>query len=336
MKDKLRWGIVGTGRIAREFAAGIAHSRHGELVAVASRNPVTEVAPEFGRVCLHTGYAELLADKSVEAVYIATPHPMHAEWAIRAAEAGKHVLCEKPIGMNAAEADAIIDAARRHDVFLMEAFMYRAHPQTEALTELVRSGAIGTIRLIEASFGFAKAFDPAGRQYDPGLGGGGILDVGCYPVSMVRLIAGAVAGKPFADPIAVLGAGHVGATGVDEWAAATLTFPDGLIAQVATGVALAQANVVRLFGTAGRIEVFSPWWCSGKQGGQSVISVTRAGDAPREVVTKTTDWLYAIEADTVARHLAARQSPAMSWDDTLGNMRALDALADAWPKRRQR
>jgi predicted dehydrogenase len=160
----LRWGIIGTGRIAREFAAGIAHSRHGKLVAVASRSPIIEAAPEFGAAHRHTGYAKLLSDKSVDAVYIATPHPMHAEWAIRAAEAGKHVLCEKPIGMNAAEADAIIDAARRHDVFLMEAFMYRAHPQTEALTALVRSGAIGEVRLIEASFGYAKAFDPAGRQ----------------------------------------------------------------------------------------------------------------------------------------------------------------------------
>ena len=281
--------------------------------------------PEFGTARQHVGYANLLDDKSVDAVYIATPHPMHAEWAIRAAEAGKHVLCEKPIGMNAAEADAIIDAARRHDVFLMEAFMYRTHTQTEALTKLVRSGEVGKIRLIEASFGYARAFDPTLRQYDPALGGGGILDVGCYPVSMARLIAGAVAGKPFADPLTVQGAGYLGATGVDEWAAATLTFPDGLIAQVATGVALAQANVVHLFGTEGRIEVASPWWCSGRQGGRGVITVTRTGEEPREVVVETEDWLYAIEADTVALHVADRQSPAMSWDDSLGNMRALDA-----------
>ena len=321
----LRWGIIGTGRIARQFADGLPHSQHGELVAVASRTPITELAPEFGTARRYTGYAALLADESVDAVYIGTPHPMHAEWAIRAAESGKHVLCEKPIGMNAAEADAIIDAARRNDVFLMEAFMYRFHVQTETLTGLIRSGEIGEVRLIEASFGFAKAFDPAGRQYDPALGGGGILDVGCYPVSMARLLAGAALGKPFADPLMVQGAGHLGPTGVDEWAVATLTFAGDVIAQVATGVALAQANVVRLFGTGGRIEVASPWWCSGRQGGRSHITVTRTGEPPREIAIETADWLYAIEADTVARNVKARQAPAMSWDDSLGNMRTLDA-----------
>lgn len=323
MVETLRWGILGTGRIARQFAAALATARHGDLVAVASRSAVGDV-PEFGGARIHVGYPALLADPDVDAVYIATPHPAHAEWAIKAAEAGKHILCEKPIGLNEAEAGAMIDAARRHDVFLMEGFMYRAHPQTEALVELIRSGIIGEIRLVQASFGYFKAFDAAARQYAPGLGGGGILDVGCYPVSMCRLIAGAVVGKPFAEPTSVAAAGHLGATGVDEWTAGILQFAGGLICQVSTSVALPQDNMVRIFGTLGQIELASPWFCSGREGGRSTISVTLAGGERRETVVETNEWLYAIEADHVAEHIAARQAPAMTWDDTLGNMRALD------------
>jgi predicted dehydrogenase/aryl-alcohol dehydrogenase-like predicted oxidoreductase len=329
MVDTLRWGILGTGRIARQFAAAVATAKHGRLVAVASRARMNDIPPEFGSTKFYPSYAELLAAPEVDAVYVAIPHPMHAEWAIKTAEAGKHVLCEKPIGMNAAEADAIIDAARRHDVFLMEAFMYRAHPQTAALVGLIRSGTIGEVRLIQASFGYTKAFDAAARQFAPELGGGGILDVGCYPVSLSRLVAGAAAGKPFADPVSIVAAGHLGTSGVDEWAAAILRFPGDLIAQVSTGVTLAQDNVARIFGTLGRIEVASPWFCSGREGGRSTITVRLASGESRETVIETADWLYAIEADHVAAHVAARQAPAMTWDDTLGNARALDAWRTA-------
>ena len=319
----LRWGILGTGRIARQFAAALGHARHGRLVAVASRGDAAPPA-EFAGARFHVGYDALLADPAVDAVYIATPHPSHAEWAIRTAEAGKHILCEKPIGMNAAEAEAMIAAARRHDVFLMEAFMNRVHPMTAALVGLLRAGVIGRPRLIRAAFGYAKKFDAASRTYDRALGGGGILDVGCYPVSIARLIAGAVANTPFADPIGLTAAGHVGATGIDEWAVATLEFPGQLYAQVATGVAVAMDNTVRIDGERGHIHVPSPWWCSGREGGRGIIAV-HAGGTTTEHVVETADWLYAIEADAVARHIPGRQVPAMGWDDTLGNMRTLDA-----------
>jgi predicted dehydrogenase/aryl-alcohol dehydrogenase-like predicted oxidoreductase len=325
MAEKLRWGILGTGRIARQFAAALATAQDGWLVGVASRAHVSEVPLEFAGARIYPSYAELLADPDVVAVYIAIPHPMHAEWAIKAAEAGKHVLCEKPIGMNAAEADAVIDAAWRHDVFLMEAFMYRAHPQTTALVELIRSGIIGEIRLIQANFGYYKQFDSAARQFAPELGGGGILDVGCYPVSLARLIAGATAGKPFAEPVSVTAAGHLGASGVDEWTAAILRFPGDLIAQVSASVSVAQDNVARIFGTLGSIELASPWFCSGKKGGRSTIAIHLANTESREVLVETTEWLYAIEAHHVAAHIAARQAPAMTWSDTIGNMRALDS-----------
>ncbi len=193
---RLAWGIIGTGSIAGAFAEGLSHSATGKLIAVGSRSK--ESAAKFGgkwgvppEAC-HASYEALLADDNVQAVYIATPHPLHAEWAIKAAEANKHILCEKPIGLNAYEAAAIIEAAIANDVFLMEAFMYRCAPQTAELIRLIRDERIiGDVRVIQGSFSFHAGYDEASRVLSNDLGGGGILDVGCYPVSMSRLIAGA-------------------------------------------------------------------------------------------------------------------------------------------------
>ena len=321
----LRWGILGTGRMARTFAAALAEAKGARLVAIASRGaPAAEAVG--GEVRLHRGYEALLADPDVQAIYIATPHPTHAEWAIKAAEAGKHVLCEKPLGMNAAEASAIIDAARANDVFLMEGFMFRLHPQTAKLIELVRSGRIGQIHLVQATFGYHKPFDAAARQYANDLGGGGILDVGCYCVSMARLIAGVVAGTQIAEPIVVQAVGKLGPTGTDDYAVATLQFADGLIAQLSTSVALPQESVVRIFGTGGRIEIASPWFCSGVEGGRSTITVVGTDGLREDIVIETDRWLYAIEAEHVAARITHRQAswPASTWQDSLGNMRVLD------------
>src|SRR4051812_36102353 len=198
---KIRWGIIGPGGIAKAFAGGVAGSRTGELTAIASRNPgKTALAETFPGARIVDGYDALLGDAEVDAVYIATPHPGHAEWAIKAAEAGKHVLVEKPMGLTAFEADAMMHAARKAGTFLGEAFMYRLHPQTTQIVELVKSGAIGEVRMIKSSFGFAMPrFMPEHRLYANELAGGGILDVGGYPVSMARLIAGAASGEPFAE-----------------------------------------------------------------------------------------------------------------------------------------
>ena len=328
MAKKLSWGLLAAGAIARAFATGVKHSKTGSLLAVGSRSKqkADAFAREFGIARAHGSYEELLADEDVQAVYVCTPHPMHAEWAIKAAEAGKHVLCEKPLTINHATATAVVEAARRNDVFLMEAFMYRCHPQTARLVELVREKAVGEVRLIKASFSFHAGADPTGRLLANELGGGGILDVGCYTTSMSRLIAGAAAGKDFAEPLEVKGCAHLGQTGVDEWAIASLRFPGDILAQVATGVQLAQENLVQVFGSEGHITV--PWpWIPSREGGASTILVHKKGqDAPEEIVIETKDYLYGLEADTVAANIDRRQAPppAMSWDDTLGNMRTLD------------
>jgi predicted dehydrogenase/aryl-alcohol dehydrogenase-like predicted oxidoreductase len=322
--SKLRWGLISTGRISGVFAKGLEASTTGELLAVGSRTQ--EAADKFGdeyKVPRRYGsYEALLADPDVDAVYISTPHPMHAEWAVKAAEAGKHILCEKPLTPNYPEATAVIEAARRNDVFLMEAFMYRCHPQIAKLVELVRDGVIGDVRIIQATFSFQAGFNPESRLFSNALGGGGILDVGCYCTSMSRLIAGAALGMDFAEPVEVRAMGRIGGTGVDEWAAGLLRFPNDIIAQIATGVSLGQENVVRIFGSQGNIFVPSPWF-----GGETAkLVVNRHGEQPREVVLENNPSSYTLEADAVARNIEKRQapSPCMSWDDTLGNMRTLD------------
>jgi predicted dehydrogenase/aryl-alcohol dehydrogenase-like predicted oxidoreductase len=326
MTSKLAWGILGTGSIARTLAAAITRSKTGALVAVGSRSEksANEFGDKFSVPRRHASYEALLADPEVQIVYISTPHSHHAQWAIRAAQAGKHILCEKPLGINHAQAMATIEAAERAGVFLMEAFMYRCHPQTKKLVELVRDRAIGDLRLIEAAFSFAANVGPEQRLANNDLAGGGILDVGCYTVSMSRLLAGAAHQQPFAEPIEVKGAGVLGPTGVDEYAAATLTFPGGILAQVSCGVRLAHDSGLRLYGTEGRITLASPWMPA-RDGGTTVISVKRHGaKEPTDIRIDTEEGLFSIEVDTVAAHIADHQAPELSWADTLGNMRALD------------
>lgn len=327
----IRWGIIGAGGIARVFLRGLNGSGSGRLVAIGSRHPAKpSLAADFPGARIHAGYDALLADPEVDAVYIATPHPAHAEWAIKAARAGKHVLVEKPAGLSAFEAEAMFDAARAAGTFMGEAFMYRLHPQTEKLVELVRSGIIGEVRLIRSSFGFAMPnFDPAHRLYANHLGGGGILDVGCYPVSMVRLIAGAAAGKPFLDPTTTLGVAQLGREGTDEWASAVLHFPNGIVAEVSCSISLQQDNMLRIFGTEGRIEVPDFWFVSGPRDGQpgKFDVILRDGTRRKEGGRKGLP-LYSYEADAAAAAIRAGRlefaAPGMGWADTLGNLRVLD------------
>ncbi|MFE0015890.1 aldo/keto reductase [Mesorhizobium sp. NPDC059054] len=327
--NKIRWGIVGPGTIAKAFAGGVAHSRSGVLEAIATRDPGKPgLADAFPGARILRGYDALLADPAVDAVYIATPHPGHAEWAIKALEAGKHVLVEKPMGLTAFEADAMMHAARKAGRFLGEAYMYRLHPQTLKLVELIKAGAIGEVRLIRSTFGYAMpSVMPEHRLYANDLAGGAILDVGGYPVSIARLIAGAAAGKPFLDPESVAGAGHLGTTGVDEWASALLRFAGGIVAEVSCSISLTQDNVLRIFGTKGRIEVADFWFASGKQGGTGHIDVITA-DGRQVVEVREEGWLYSFEVDAAGDAILAGGQefawPGMGWADSLGNLRVMD------------
>jgi predicted dehydrogenase/aryl-alcohol dehydrogenase-like predicted oxidoreductase len=332
MSDKIRWGLLATGAIAKAFARGVQSSQTGTLTAVGSRS--LEKAQAFGAAFgigrCHGSYEALLADPDVEAVYISTPHPLHAEWTIKAAEAGKHVLVEKPVALNQYEAQAMIEAATANQVFLMEAYMYRCHPQTARLVELLRQKIIGEVRMIQATFSFQAGFDPAGRIWNNALAGGGIMDVGGYTTSIARLVAGAALGQPFADPLSVTGAGHLHPqTGVDAWAAATLKFPAGMVAMLATGVGVNQENVLRIFGSEGNIFLPNPFAAAREGAMAGKIMVHRKGEAVQEIVADAPVTSFSLEADVCGRAIRAgrreAEAPAMSWADTLGNIRAQDA-----------
>ncbi|RAL99512.1 MULTISPECIES: aldo/keto reductase [Agrobacterium] len=328
-EQPIRWGIIGPGTIARTFADGIALSRTGRLEAIATRNPDKPgLAEAFAGARIVKGYDALLADPDIDAVYIATPHTGHAEWAIKAIRAGKNVLVEKPIAISAYDADAIFHEAKKAGVFAGEAYMYRLHPQTAKLLELVKARAVGDIRIIRSSFGFNMgSFRADHRLFANETAGGGILDVGGYPVSMVRMIAGAVDGKPFAEPEKVAGAAHLGQSGVDEWASAVLKFPNGIVAEVSCSIMAAQDNVLRIIGSDGRIEVRDFWFAAGHKGGTGRIDIIR-GDKVETIELPEDRWLYSFEVDAAGE--AIRQgkkefdAPGMAWADSLGNLRVMD------------
>ncbi|MBZ9702974.1 MULTISPECIES: aldo/keto reductase [unclassified Mesorhizobium] len=327
----IRWGILGPGSIAKAFAGGVAGSRNGKLVAIGARDPgKPSLAQSFPGARILEGYEALLTDAEIDAIYISVPHPGHAQWAIRAADAGKHVLCEKPLALTAFEADAMMHAARKAGTFLGEAFMYRLHPQTLKLVELIKSGVIGEIRMIKSSFGFAMPdFMPQHRLYANDLAGGGILDVGGYPVSMARLIAGAAAGKPFLEPDKVTGVAHLGQSGVDEWASALLHFPGGIVAEVSCSISLNQDNVLRIFGTRGRIEVPDFWFAGGDRDvGLGRIDVIGADGVRETISVNEKRHVYSFEVDAAGDAiLSGRQEfawPGMAWADSLGTLRVLD------------
>jgi predicted dehydrogenase len=324
--DKVRWGILGTGKIAKILATALAGSEDGELVAVGSRDVdrASALAAEFGAP-RSSGYEGVIADEEVDLVYVATHHPAHREWAVRAAEAGKHVLCEKPLAVTYADAVQIVEAARRNDVFLLEAFAYRCHPQTQRLVELLREGAIGEVRMIDAVFGYDAGPDPSNYLMVPELAGGGILDVGCYTTSMSHLIAAAAAGRAVAPTVDVAGAACIGPTGVDHSTAATLTFEGGLVARVACSIQANLDSSVRIYGSEGRITVPSPW-LPGRIGSEARIVVDRWGAATEVIDIALESDVYTIEVDAVDTFVrkGERSPSVMPWDESLANLQTLD------------
>ena len=315
-----RWGILATGRIARKLADAVVASQTSELVAVGSRTQ--DAADAFAgdyalpQAASHGSYDGLVADEDVDVIYVSTPHPQHAEWTIKALEAGKAVLCEKPMGVNHPEVMAMVETAAFHNRFLMEAFMYRTHPQTAKVVELIRDGAIGEVRQMNLSHGFASSFNPESRLHSNELAGGGIMDVGCYPVSMARLLAGE-------EPDEVAGFAHLSETGVDGWASGLLRFPGGIIARVSTAVSLSLDNCVQVFGSRGSIHVDLPWGGS-RADGTWRFELVRGDE--RETLSGRAKPIYELEVDAVAEALdaGAIESPHMTWEDSLGNVRVLD------------
>jgi len=332
MHERMRWGILGTGKIASIVAHALAQSRDGSLVAVASRTAerAAAFAAEFNVPHLHPGYESMVGDPDVDIVYVATYHTLHRQWAIRAADAGKHVLCEKPMAVNHAQAAQIVEAARRNSVFLLEAFAYRCHPQTHRLTQVLREGVIGEVRMIDAVFGYDAGPNPERYLMVRELAGGSILDVGCYTTSLAHLVATTTAGVKIAEPVDVAGAAYIGNTGVDHSAAATLVFEGGLLARVACSIQANLESAVRIYGSEGSITVPSPW-LPGRIGLTAEIVVQRQGTAPKIISIPTQPPVYTVEVDAVADFIRkGEHSPAvMTWDESLANMRTLDRWRSA-------
>lgn len=328
MDRPLRWGIIGTGKIARILAAALSQSDAGEAVAVGSRSAerASRFASLFAVPRRYGDYRGVIEDPEVDVVYVATEHPGHREWAVAAAETGKHVLCEKPLAMTREDADAIVDAARRNGVFLMEAFAYRCHPQTGQVVDLLRAGTIGDVRMIDAVFGYDAGADPGNYVLVHDLGGGSILDVGCYTTSFCHLIARIVGNGSVVEAVQVSGAADVGVTtGVDHSAVAALTFDGGLLARVASSVQVDLESSVRIYGSAGMLALRSPW-LPGRDGTRAQIVIERRGAEPDVIDVEVGSDIYRIEADAVARSVRDGDfSPAsMPWDESLANMATLD------------
>lgn len=317
MADKLNWGILATGSIAHQFAKGLKVSKTGTLVATGSRTieKATEFANQYGGNP-YDSYQAVLDDPNVQAVYIATPHAMHSEWTIKAAQAGKAILCEKPFTLNAAEATQALKAVKEHNVFFMEAFMYRCAPQTRKLVELLGEKAIGQVCAINSEFSFHAGHDWGNFRATNEGGGGGLMDVGSYCVSLSRLVAGC-------EPDRCEYTAHLGKNGYDEWGNGVLHFPNDITAAFGTGIHLNMKNDARIYGAEGRIEIESPWKAS--EGGKMYLH--RNG---KEMETfdlgVSNDALYGHEADAVAEFIDNKECPYMSITDTEGQMKTLDDL----------
>lgn len=328
---KIRWGILGTGSIAKKFAFDLKFSRLGYLYAVASRNieRARNFAEEFGCKKFYSSYEDLIEDKEVDVVYISLPHIYHAEWSIKAAKKGKHVLCEKPLAVNYKEAERVISEVSKCNVFLMEAFMYRCHPQIMKLIELLKSKEIGEVSIIKASFGFKAKFDPFGRVFNHELAGGSILDVGCYPISIARLIVGVLKNKMFDEPYEVVGFGKIGVTNVDEYVVGILRFKDDIIAEVSCSITFLQENTVKIFGEKGIITLINPWH-AGLDGKIPSLITIQHNDITKTIEISNNLPLYTIEAELVNNCILENKTqatyPAMSWQDSLGNISVLDKL----------
>ena len=335
MEKKVKWGILATGTIAHAFARGLKQCETGVLHAVASRSTdkAEAFAKKFDVPKFFGSYEAMLADPEVEVVYVSTPHPMHLEWVLKCFDAGKHVLCEKPAGMNQWELQKMIVAARQKNLFFMEAFMYRCHPQTAMLAKLVREGAIGKVCAIDSTFSYNAPFNAESRSWKNDLGGGGIMDVGCYPVSLSRLIAGATLGKDFAEPWEVRGSAAMNNPArVDAYSCAVMKFEGEIIATVHAGVGLGQDGFTRIWGTEGQIYLPYTWVSNWEQASTGKIVVTRNGK--EEIFEPKADVMtFALEADVAGRAIRAGRVEAaeMSWQDSLGNARALDSWRkSAW------
>ena len=317
--DLIGWGILGPGSIAHQFADGLQATPGAKLVAVGSRTQekADGFADKYGIANRHASYESLAADPDVHAVYISTPHPQHKAAVLLCLEHGKAVLCEKPFTVNAKEAEEVIASARAKDLFVMEAMWSRFFPAMARVRELIAGGAIGEARMLQADFGFRTGVNPEGRLFSPAMAGGGLLDVGVYPISLASML--------FGTPTAVAGVAQMGETGVDEQAAVSLMYSGGQIAALTTGIRINTPQEAQILGTDGSIKMHAPWWKPTKltvnaNGKSEDIDVPFEGPGMNYEAAEVGDCLRA----------GKTESDILPLSETLSIMRTMDILRGQW------
>ena len=320
MSDTTRWGIIGTGSIAKKFATGLTALPDAQLYVVGSRFQETAdvFADQFDAPVRHSSYESLAQDVNVDAVYVATPHSFHKENSLLCLAAGKPVLCEKPFTINVAEAQEVVDFARQNKVFLMEAMWTRYIPLMVKLRQMLAEGVIGEVRMLNADFGFGSRVNPTSRLYDPHLGGGAMLDVGVYPISLASMI--------FGTPESMVSLAQLGQTGIDEQSAFLMRYPGGQIAIASTSIQVTTPQEAVLLGTEGNIRIHSPWWVPSR------MTLTRKGQDSELIEVPFEGNGYNYEAAEVADCIrnGKTESSTMPLDETLSIMQTMDEARAQW------
>jgi len=328
MSETIGWGILGAGRIGRLFAHGLESVPNARLVAVASRTPerLRQFGETFPGARLYAEYAALVADPAVDIVYVATTNQLHRELSLLALGAHKPVLCEKPFTMDAAEAGDVIALARWEGLFCMEAMWMRFLPLVRALPELLASAGLGEVRMLRADFGERMPYAPDNRLYDPALGGGALLDLGVYPLSLAFYLLG--------RPRAVTSAAALAPTGVDAQSAAVLEYAGGQIALIACSIVAQLPTDALIVGERGHVRVHTPFYRPSEYS-LTYFDQAGPGERGRQLETVSVPFQgngYNYEAVEAMRCLRAGEleSPIMPLDETLAIMETMDAIRACW------
>jgi D-xylose 1-dehydrogenase (NADP+, D-xylono-1,5-lactone-forming) len=313
--NAVRWGILSTADINRKVIPGAHASPKVELVAVASRDQARadEYAKTWEIERAHGSYEALLADPDIEAVYIPLPNNMHCDWSIKALEAGKHVLCEKPLSRHTDEVEAAFDVAERTGRLLSEAFMYRHNPQTKRVKELVADGAIGELRLVRSAFSYSL-YDEDNIRLRTDVEGGALMDVGCYTVSGSRLFGG--------DPKRAYGEAWFGPSGTDWVFTGSLRFAGDVIAVFDCGTAMPERDELEAIGSEGSLFLDDPWHCN-----VPVIELRRDGNV--EWIELEPADSYRLELENVSDAIRGEGELLLGRDDAVGQARTLEALHES-------
>jgi predicted dehydrogenase len=319
MSDQLlRWGLLSTAQINGALIEPLRASKRNKLVAVASRNQATaEAYARENRIeKAHGSYEALLADPEIDVIYNPLPNHMHTEWTIKAVEAGKHVLVEKPIALTAEEVDAMQAAAKKNNRVVAEAFMYRHHPQTIKIVDLVDSGKLGKVKFVRGSFSIVFS-RPNNYRLDPAQGGGSLWDVGCYPLNFTRTVLGA-------EPLEVFGWQVTGSSGIDDTFVAQMRFPGDIYAQFDCSFVLPFRAAMEILGTQGRLAVPTPF----KPGEKEHILLSHPNGVT-DTITIKGQSLYSGEVEDMADAVQLGKPPRVSLADSRANVAAIQALFES-------